>query len=244
MKNKKMLIVIYMLLALIVMSGCSNDDDIKVGSVVDGYTVLGDIAWEQLQLPKVGEEIIVITTNMGVIKMRFFEDVAPQTVTKLKALTSQGFYDGLLFSRVVEDFVIQVQTLTEETEEEVAPYIPEYHDDYRHFNGAVGLARFKEQGNSTSFYIIANSGLEKAYLETMKEVEGTEGPLYSEGIIDIYRALGGAPGLDMRYTVFGQVFYGLDTVMKINKTPLHPDSEMPAEPVVVENMELVLFEAR
>lgn len=238
MKIKRILIVYCALLVAVLMFGCSDNSE-EVGTVVDGYTVIGDINLEQLQLPEVGEEIVNITTNKGTIKMRLFEKIAPEIVGYIKELISEDFYDGLLFSRVFDDFVIQVETAIDETEED--EYVLEYHDDYRHFNGAVGLARYNERGSSSSFYIIANSGLEEDYVEGMKEFEGT---MYSKEIIDIYAKIGGVPRLDKQYTVFGQVFYGLDTVMDINKLPLIEGTSMPTEPVIVEKMELEIYEGK
>ena len=53
----------------------------------------------QLDPPEQGEEIAVITTSEGVIRMRLFEDAAPKTVENFKELAQQGFYDGLTFHR-------------------------------------------------------------------------------------------------------------------------------------------------
>lgn len=239
MKCKKILFVLWILWISIVMGGCI-DNSAKAGAVVDGYTVAGDLTLEQIQLPEVGEEIAVITTNKGTIKMRLFDEVAPKTVSYIKELISQGFYDGLLFSNFIEDLGFQVVVPLDSMEPvEIMgiEYIEEYHNEYRNFNGAVGLARYNGIG---SFYIISNSGLEEKYLEAMKEI----GELYTNEIIDVYRAFGGAPDFDMKFNIFGQVFYGLDTVMEINSLPFKEDSSKPVEDIIIEKIELVNFQGK
>ena len=61
----------------------------------------------QAQMPEEGEEIAVIDTSKGVVKMRFFPEEAPKAVENFKTLAKDGYYDGLTFHRVIEDFMIQ-----------------------------------------------------------------------------------------------------------------------------------------
>src|SRR5919108_2878392 len=46
-------------------------------------------------------------TNAGPIKVRFFDDDAPKTVANFRKLAGEGFYDGLIFHRVIKDFMVQ-----------------------------------------------------------------------------------------------------------------------------------------
>ena len=62
----------------------------------------------QLEMPEEGEEIAVITMETGeVIKLRFFPDEAPKAVYNFKVHALEGYYDGLTFHRVIENFMIQ-----------------------------------------------------------------------------------------------------------------------------------------
>lgn len=61
----------------------------------------------QLEPPQKGEEIAVMETSMGTIKIRFFPDEAPKAVENFKTHAKNGYYDGLTFHRVIEDFMIQ-----------------------------------------------------------------------------------------------------------------------------------------
>ena len=62
---------------------------------------------EQLELPKEGEEIAIIKTNHGNIKVRLFPQAAPKTVENFVTHAKNGYYDGIIFHRVMEDFMIQ-----------------------------------------------------------------------------------------------------------------------------------------
>lgn len=61
----------------------------------------------QLELPEAGEEIAVLSTNMGDIKIRLFPDAAPKAVENFKTHIKDGYYDGLTFHRVIDGFMIQ-----------------------------------------------------------------------------------------------------------------------------------------
>lgn len=240
MKRKyrsKLLIVSFLIMSLLLNACRSNEE---VGTIEDGYIDIGDITLEQVQLPQVGEEILVVTTNKGTFKMRLFEDIAPKTVTFIKELVEQGFYDGLHFFNNIEYTGFQVE-LTEEKIESVelmgTEYIEEKHEDYRNFNGAVGLGRHNGVG---AFYIVSNSGIEEEYLDAMGQLSD----LYPEHIVDAYSKLGGLPDFDDEFTVFGQVFSGIDVVSEINTIPRDDTTGKLDEDVIIESIEIDTFEGK
>jgi peptidyl-prolyl cis-trans isomerase B (cyclophilin B) len=53
------------------------------------------------------EEIGVIETNLGTIEVKFFPDVAPKATENWKGLARKGYYDGVIFHRVIDAFMIQ-----------------------------------------------------------------------------------------------------------------------------------------
>ena len=73
---RKINFILIILILSIILTSCSND----AGKIVNGYTQVGNLKLEQVQLPKKGEEVAIITTNMGEIKMRFFPGIAPKAV--------------------------------------------------------------------------------------------------------------------------------------------------------------------
>ena len=97
-----------------------------------------------------GEEIAVLETSMGTMKLRFFADEAPLTTANFKALVSEGFYDGLPFYRVVEGHVIQAG----DGGENGRPSVKGEFGAHPHVTGAVGLARDADpDSGSTEIYI-------------------------------------------------------------------------------------------
>lgn len=214
----------------------------KPGRIEKGFTQFGRSAFKQLEYPEEGEEIAVIRTSIGDIKIRLFLDAAPLAVKNFKALAKEGFYNGYAFDRVEEDFFIQVR-ITDSTKSIYGGYFEkETNDEYHHFTGAVG-ALGNNEGNTSGFYIICNSGIEPAYLELMSKLG--EGYGYTKELIKAYRNFGGVPRLDGDYTIFGQVFYGMDTAFEINRRTMVEDNgkgvAVTMDPIVINSIEIVPY---
>ena len=167
----------------------------------------------QAQMPEEGEEIAVITTSKGVVKMRFFPEEAPKAVENFKTLAKKGYYNGLLFHRVIEDFMVQTgdpkgdgtggeSIWGKEFENEVS-------DKMFNFNGAMAMANAGPDTNGSQFFIVQASSIPDGY-DALMQQSG-----FPQEAIDKYNEVGGAPWLDGSYTVFGQVFDGMDVVNKI-----------------------------
>ena len=64
---------------------------------------------EQMQeeVEMAGNTIVELETNMGVMKIQLYDDKAPKTAGNFKKLVEEGFYDGIIFHRVIKDFMIQ-----------------------------------------------------------------------------------------------------------------------------------------
>lgn len=235
---KKSTVILLFLLISIALSSCSNN----AGSIVDGYTQVGSLKLEQVQMPIKGENIAVIKTNMGEIKMRLFPEIAPKAVENFTSLTKEGFYNGMNFSRIEENFLIQIGE-NEEYSGGKSIFGDFYEDEldlsYRHITGSVGLAKQEENKNSSHFYIIVQDGIDEEYMEEMKELD-EEG--YPNEVIKAYEALGGIPRLDLRFTIFGQVFYGMDTVKKLNEIIINPITKEPMEDIKIESIEIINYE--
>ncbi len=236
MKKINLILIILILSTLI--SSCSTN----AGKIIDGYTQIGNLKLEQVQSPKKGEEIAIIITNMGEIKIRLFPEIAPKAVENFKALAKEGFYKGVKFSRVEENFLIQIGE-NKDFPEGKSIFGDFYEDEvdlnYRHITGCVGLAKREENKNSSQFYIIVQDGIDEEYLEVMKELD-EEG--YPREVIEAYEVFGGVPRLDLQYTIFGQVFYGMDTVIGINQVDVNPITKEPVDDVIIEKIEIVPYE--
>ena len=239
MKRKNLIFII--LILTMILSSCKKDN---TGQVVNGYTEIGELKLEQVQMPEVGEEIAVITTNMGVMKIRLFPDIAPMAVENFTTLAKEGFYDGIKITRIEPNYLIQSGKHKDYEKGKSIfgdPFDDEFDENYVHITGAVGLAKVEPNKNRSTFYIVYRKGLEEEYFEMMREMD-EDGQ--SKDIIDAYEVLGGISALDGEYTIFAQVFYGIDTVMEINNLEIDPLNMEPIKDVVIETIEIVPFEGK
>ncbi len=169
------------------------------------------MAFNQTALPKSGEEIAIIKTNKGIIKIQFFPQFAPETVKNFTELAKKGFYNGLKFHRVIPDFMIQggdplgTGTGGETYKGPGTALKAEISDKLKHIRGALSMARKGNDLNSATsqFFIVQNKN--------------------------------GVSSLDGQYTVFGQAFEGLDVVDAIANEPRDP-MDAPLEPVIMESV--------
>jgi len=104
-----------------------------------------------------GNSIAVIDTSMGTIKVELYEDKVPNTCENFIKLANDGFYDGLVFHRVLNDFMIQGGGFTSDGAKKESPYGAidlEINPDVRHVDGAIAMARTSDPNSATSqFYI-------------------------------------------------------------------------------------------
>src|SRR5512136_41166 len=104
---------------------------------------------------KAPNRIAVLETSMGTIKFELYEDKAPITTANFIKLAESGFYDSLIFHRVIDNFVIQTGdpegTGAGGSDEKINL---EINKDLTHVDGAVGMARSQDRNSASSqFYI-------------------------------------------------------------------------------------------
>lgn len=122
----------------------------------------------QLELPEIGEKIAVFETNMGNIYMRLFPESAPITVTNFVGLVEAGYYDGLIFHRVIEDFMVQggdpLGNGTGGTSVWGDKFEDEFNANLLNIRGSVAMANSGLATNGSQFFINQNSTpVNKAY---------------------------------------------------------------------------------
>lgn len=238
MKNKGLLLVI-LLIIVGALSACATQskDNMDKNENMGGIK----LKLEQLQMPKSGEEVAIISTNYGDIKIRLFPEVAPKAVENFKTHAKNGYYNGVTFHRVMEDFMIQGGDPqgTGRGGESIwgAPFEDEFHNDYRNFNGALSMANAGPGTNGSQFFIVQKSDVEK---QTMDQMKAAVKDGLSEDVVKAYEELGGTAWLDFNHTVFGQVYEGMDVVNKIAKVKTGAGN-MPVEPVVMEKVEILEY---
>ena len=169
---------------------------------------------------------IKMKTSMGTIKLVLYDDTPLHRDNFIK-LVKEKYYDGLLFHRVIDSFVVQggdpTSKIANETallgEGDLGYTIPAeiMPDKYFHKKGALGMARDDNPLKASSacqFYIVEGKISNDSIIAKAKTRTGYTIPSAHE---KIYRTIGGIPHLDSNYTVFGEVTKGMKVVNKISK---------------------------
>lgn len=176
-----------------------------------GY--LGSIIGIQFIIAKckivLGNPIAVIETSLGTMRVELFEDKVPITCENFIKLANIGFYESLVFHRVIDDFVIQGGGYYLNGSHKESPYgtIPlEIHPDVRHVDGAIGMARKLDPDSATSQFYICD---------------------------------GAQPYLDDNYAVYGRVIEGMNvlrTIASVETTTKYGMQDWPIDDVIINSI--------
>lgn len=182
--------------------------------------------------------VVTMKTSKGTVKFRLFNDT-PKHRDNFVKLARSGFYDNLLFHRVIRDFMIQTGDPESIEASQVKVYgnadagyklDAEIVSRYFHKRGAVAAAREGDdvnaarQSSGSQFYIVTgkvqnDSTLTAAQKKIAERAADPAGAQITPEREKVYRTVGGAPHLDGSYTIFGEVVSGMGTVLKISKLP-------------------------
>ncbi|MBL7929968.1 MAG: peptidylprolyl isomerase [Bacteroidia bacterium] len=167
--------------------------------------------------------MVQITTDYGAIKIKLYDE-APKHRDNFIKLAKEGFYNGTLFHRVIQGFMIQGGDPNSKNAPAGQPLgmgdvgytVPaEFNPALIHKKGALCAARTDNPTKASSgcqFYIVQGKTYTDAELDQMETRAGIK---YTPAQREIYKKSGGTPFLDMNYTVYGEVTEGLDVVDKI-----------------------------
>ena len=177
---------------------------------------------------------VLLETSMGNIRLMLYNET-PLHRDNFLRLVKEGYYDGILFHRVIANFMIQTGDSTTrhaKAGESVGEYSPDYtipaeivFPQYFHKRGALAAAREGDEDNperassSSQFYIVYGKNHSEADLNRYQKLldEQTQGKAkFTKEIFTHYKKKGGTPHLDGQYTVFGEVLEGMDVVKKID----------------------------
>ena len=175
------------------------------------------------------EPQVKLQTSMGDIVVKLYSDT-PQHRDNFVKLVNEGFYDGVLFHRIIADFMIQAGDPQSKTARpgqslgsgDVGYKIPAefVYPKYYHKKGALSAARQGDQVNpqrqssGCQFYIVQGRPFTDGELDMF---ERRMGLTFTPEQRNDYTTIGGTPHLDTQYSVFGEVVSGLDIVDKIAK---------------------------
>ncbi len=192
---------------------------------------------QQLALPQIGETVAVFHTNHGDIAVRLFPEQAPQTVENFVTHAKNGYYDGLIFHRVINNFMIQGgdPTGTGCGGESIwgNPFKDEFSPELHNLRGALSMANAGPGTNGSQFFIVQAKEVHPALLGQMAELRD----YFPESAEEAYRQVGGTPHLDYHHTVFGQVYSGMDVVDEIAAVATN-GQDRPMQDVIINTIEV------
>ena len=192
----------------------------------------------QLREPQAGDLVAVMKTNMGEIKIKLFPAEAPKTVENFTTHAKNGYYNGLIFHRVIKDFMIQGgdPTGTGMGGESIwgRSFEDEFEPSLHNLRGALSMANAGPNTNGSQFFIVEASTVPQNMISQMKDMPDA----FPEAVVEDYEKLGGTPWLDFRHTVFGQVFSGMEVVEKIASVKVGPQDK-PIDAVVIQEIEIL-----
>lgn len=178
----------------------------------DNDTSAISTATDEKNMIDISDKRAILKTSMGDITVEFYPEDAPKTVENFIGLAQKGYYNGVIFHRVVADFVIQSGDPTGTGRsgdsfwggtfaDELNPNAESYKTGYQ--KGVLAMANRGPNTNTSQFFIVLRD----------------------------------AP-LDHLYTIFGKVVAGLDVVDKIGQVATNPENDKPTTDVVIKSVEI------
>jgi peptidyl-prolyl cis-trans isomerase B (cyclophilin B) len=171
---------------------------------------------------------ILIETEYGKMTFELYNST-PKHRDNMVKLVNEGYYDDLLFHRIINGFMIQggdPQSKNAPPAQSLGMGGPGYLIDAEigapHFKGTLAAARTggasnpEKKSSGSQFYIVQGQPYSDHQLTGVAQMKGIA---YSEAQIQKYAELGGTPELDMDYTVFGEIVDGIEVIDKIAQVP-------------------------
>lgn len=266
--KKKVLTGLTLALVALSLAACNqnnetaNNEDVNTAAEnnennSDGLDAFSELP--QLKGVQSGDTIATIHTNKGDVKVWFFPEYAPKAVENFTTHAKDGYYNGVTFHRVINDFMIQGGDPegTGAGGESIwgAEFENEVSLNLRSFRGALCMANAGPDTNGSQFYIVQNNKgdemkqmldeADKSQIyangqSTFTDKEGNDltiGDVFPQEVIDAYGEFGGYPALDLGYTIFGQVYEGMEVVDAIAATETN-DQDKPLEDIIIESIEV------
>lgn len=167
---------------------------------------------------------VLIKTTMGDLVVELSEST-PIHLKNFSELVESGFYNGIFFHRVIDDFMVQGggnenrNSGKRHSDPSTIPH--EISNDLLHYKGALAAARMPDDMNpekassGSQFYLVDGRSLDA---DRMEKIQAEKLFDYTDKQVGRYTEVGGAPQLDGEYTVFGYLISGFDVLDKIAKT--------------------------
>lgn len=213
----------------LVFTGCGSDN--KEETDIQKNAQIEEV---QTDMPKKGDQIAIFhIKDYGDVKVRFFENGAPKAVENFVTHAKDGYYDGVTFHRVINEFMIQggdpdgtgaggESIWGKEFEDEIV-------ENLLPIRGALCMANRGPDTNGSQFFIVQSKASNLSYASGLSDQQKKA-----------FEENGGYPSLVGGYTVFGQVFEGIEVVDKIAATQTDAN-DRPLESVIIESIEVTTY---
>ncbi|WP_277585584.1 peptidylprolyl isomerase [Psychrobacillus antarcticus] len=245
---KKLLILIGAATTIFFLSACgstdSNDSTASKKEIVTEDTNKNTETQQEGEItlyPQLSKEVasnealVTMNTSMGSIKIKLFPEQAPKTVENFLTHAENGYYDGMIFHRVIQDFMIQGGDPTGTGMGGESIYGAEFEDEFSvnlfNLRGALSMANAGPNTNGSQFFIVQAS---EPPATAQQMIDGG----WPKEIAEAYAEMGGTPHLDQKHTVFGQVIEGLDIVDQIAAVEKGANDK-PVVDITIDSIEIV-----
>ncbi len=236
MKKKISAVVIAAVLVMTFFGGCS-----KKG--------LADVDIKNFNMPVEGEKPAVVTVrDYGTFKIKFFADEIPTGTENFRTLAENGYYDQLTVHRILRDGCFQGGDPKGNGQGGSSAWGGKFNDEFnegvRCFKGAVAYANSGADSNGSQFFVVTAGPVDQAIFDQYSSA----GLYFPTNVIEKYKEVGGVPQWDNNYTVFGQVFEGMDVIDKIASaeiTPVNGESDgKPKQKIVFDSIKIEEYHAQ
>lgn len=248
MKTKRLSVLLSLVIAVIGLSACASKTTTNSSATSSSEKTSESVDLNSLDLPQLDpnvkddEDLVQVNTTEGAIKIKLFPKIAPKAVENFVTHAKEGYYNGVTFHRIIEDFMIQSgDPKGDGTGGESIwgkGFAAEISNQLYHLNGALSMASSRAPNSLGSQFFIVQNHEDKS--------DGLAIQYYPQKIIDAYKN-GGDPQLDGKYAVFGQVIEGMNVVDKIAKQEVTTsdtgEQSKPVNPVKITSID-VLQEAK
>lgn len=191
----------------------------------------------QTESVKCGDTVATIHTTMGDIKVKLFPQQAPKAVENFVTHAKCGYYDGIIFHRVIKDFMIQGGDPTATGMGGESIWGKSFEDEFdvrlHNIRGSLSMANAGPSTNGSQFFIVQADTVPSNMLSQMADIPES----YPADTVEDYKNLGGTPWLDFRHTVFGQVVDGMQTVDEIAATQVGANDK-PVIDIAINSIEI------
>lgn len=234
-------------MSLVLLTGCGVTDQ---GRRVEAASRSGGETLELVQMhaPADGQDMAVVKTSLGNIRIVLYEQFAPQTVKQFKRLVEEKFYDGkrifsvdpdskLMFAGAEDDEGTKGRIATDDgkaVEPEVTPRVWHFSGAVSAFGTQTGIFNRRYVSDSRFFIV----GDQPAQLDLLDQMEENDFP---NEVIQAYKKLGGCPQYTGFYTVFGQVIDGMEIVNEIVAGGVNEETGAPLAETVIESVSLTTY---